>query len=1050
MVLDQQTTSPAQTAPLMREEGIIVTDRQGALLFCNAAARALFDGDPPPDLCDWPQRLGLSSPPDCDPADRSWILQAFNAEQRLEGTLAKAQGPDHEPTLLKLHLVPQCLFDANQEPTGLLLRLLPQHTPAPARSVTATASLPESATARLFIQAVEQMSSGLVIADAREPNLPMIYVNRAFLDMTGYEEDEVIGRNCRFLQGDYTDKSALTTMRKALREQTAVDVVLRNQRKDGNLFWNHVRITPIYDEQGVVSHFAGVQQDVSSIVAVQEELRAERDFVRMALESIPSLFFMVTEHGALLAYNGKVCETSGYPADDLRHMTLLDFFSGEGRHRAHELLTAGFQSSEPVAAELMLVTQAGARIPIYIQAVRRQYQGRKVLIASGQDVSEYRNLLESLQLNQERLSRSQAFANIGLWDWNLLTNDVYWSDWVPELLGVAESKLSFNFNNLFSAVHPLDRLRLEQSLERCAQGKEVCDNEFRVQLPDGSLRWMLARANVIYDRKNRPTRMLGVVQDITALKHAEFIEKSARLQIQSIIDSLHSLICVVDESGVLHSVNRQWKQTAAKLDQQLATLAPGGDYLKLCDILGEQGRADMQRLAQGVRAVLSGAVQSHETEIGPNHPSSKDIYLVRITPLAGASEEHPQVVINHVDITTTRRIEEDLRRAKDEAERASQAKSEFLSSMSHELRTPMNAVLGFAQVLEHEDDLTDDQRESVEEILRAGKHLLELINEVLDLARIESGKIELELQTVALNEVVSEIFSLIAPLAQQRQITVKRQLMTDLAVCADRVRLKQVLINLLSNAIKYNQDQGTVSIEAAHAVEDAESITISVVDTGHGIPPDQIDGLFEPFARLSRDESQEGTGIGLAVCRRLVQAMGGSIAAVSELGVGSRFTIILPAAKLDAAPLPASVEVSSQAAYAIADAAPITVLQIEDNPANLKLMQRVLAKRPEIQLLSAHSASLGLELIASHLPDLILLDINMPGMDGYATLEVLRANPKTATIPVIALTANATARDIERGLAAGFDAYLTKPLNIVQFNETIRRLLDNHAARYAV
>ena len=380
----------------------------------------------------------------------------------------------------------------------------------------------------------------------------------------------------------------------------------------------------------------------------------------------------------------------------------------------------------------------------------------------------------------------------------------------------------------------------------------------------------------------------------------------------------------------------------------------------------------------------------------------------------------------------------DLQGAKAEAERANEAKSEFLSSMSHELRSPLNAILGFAQLLDSgKPPPTSSQKDCVDQIMQAGWYLLELINEILDLALIESGRLSLSSEHVALAELLADCQGMIDPQARKSGITaVFATPPNPLFVKADRTRAKQIFINLLSNAIKYNRVGGLVEVNCTE--QPNQRIRVTVRDTGLGLTPDKLALLFQPFNRLGQESGiQEGTGIGLVVCKRLVELMGGEIGARSTVGVGSEFWV-----ELNACSAPDTVAAEAPSAVALMTKAPAglpqtTVLCVEDNPANLLLVERLLARRPDIRMISAKDGRAGVELARSAQPDVILMDINLPGISGLTALRILSGDASTAHIPVMALSANAMPRDIQKGLEAGFFRYLTKPIRLEEFMQAL-------------
>ncbi|MFN2614110.1 MAG: ATP-binding protein [Actinomycetota bacterium] len=395
------------------------------------------------------------------------------------------------------------------------------------------------------------------------------------------------------------------------------------------------------------------------------------------------------------------------------------------------------------------------------------------------------------------------------------------------------------------------------------------------------------------------------------------------------------------------------------------------------------------------------------------------------------------------DVTAYHDVEEELRVARDEADRANLAKSEFLSRMSHELRTPLTSVLGFSQLLEMETLSPSDQKEAIRQIRKGGQLLLDLINEVLDIARVESGRMPLSMEPVLVSSVIAEAKDLVRPLADKRHIGMRTEGAAQafgFHVHADRQRLKQVLLNLLANAVKYCGGGCTITV----VVQERENgvLRIGVRDTGPGIAPGLQDRVFTPFDRLGAKEGgEEGTGMGLALSKRLIEAMGGRIGLESEVAMGSTFWVDLPVTE---API-ARFERESDGALPVAGGAAgeraSTAVLIEDNLSNVKFIEYVLRKRPGSKLIPAMQGSLGIELALRHHPDLILLDLNLPDLDGREVLAQLKNSPETAGIPVVILSADAAPQRRQELLDAGADRYLSKPLDVAGFLEAFDGLL---------
>jgi signal transduction histidine kinase/ActR/RegA family two-component response regulator len=463
-------------------------------------------------------------------------------------------------------------------------------------------------------------------------------------------------------------------------------------------------------------------------------------------------------------------------------------------------------------------------------------------------------------------------------------------------------------------------------------------------------------------------------------------------------------------------------------------------------------RASLERVRRD-RAADTMAVQKYDIRRPESEGGGFEVryWSPHNSPVLDADGNLACIIHRVEDVTELVRLREleteqqrDLQEANEQLRAANQAKSEYLSRMSHELRTPLNAILGFAQLLELED-LGEEQHDNLRYILSAARHLLELINEVLDIAAIEAGRLPLSLEPVAVADVVAEGVSLIRPLADQHGILLASPTPScAIHILGDRQRLKQILLNLLSNAVKYNREGGSVQLACEQV--DGERLRIKVTDTGPGIPPDAMERLFVPFERLSNEQgSIEGTGLGLPLSKRLAEAMGGTLEVESAVDQGSTFWVELPRTegpvqraerqqRVGASPAP--VDQPDRAGPSL------TVLYIEDNLSNLQLVERVLSRRPGVKLISAMRPQLGLDLAGEHRPDLVLLDLHLPDMPGQEVLRRLRANPKLAEIPVVVLSADARPSLIEQLLQEGARAFLTKPLDVKELLE----LLDDVAA----
>ena len=576
--------------------------------------------------------------------------------------------------------------------------------------------------------------------------------------------------------------------------------------------------------------------------------------------------------------------------------------------------------------------------------------------------------------------------------------------------------------------------------ETIARG-EVWVGELCNRRKNGSLYWVKSTITPFLDSEGKPYQYVSIRTDIThlretelALRESEFRLAKANRMLQLVLDNIPVRVFWKDTELRFQGCNKAFAQDAGRMTPD--------DLIGLNDWdMPWAPEADAYR--RDDRAIMQSRVPKLEYEEPQTTPTGERIWLsTSKIPLLDDNGQPVGLMGVYTDITERKQDELALIEAREEADSANQAKSEFLSSMSHELRTPMNAILGFSQLMEYDDSLPEEHKDNVREILKGGHHLLELINEVLDLAKLESGRIDLSLEPVEVCPIVQDCVGLVSSLANQRGISIGHLGLEGVAVRADRTRLKQALLNLLSNAVKYNREGGNVLIDVR--AKGADRLQIRVTDNGPGIPGKRLAELFQPFNRLGAEATEiEGTGIGLTITRRIVEVMGGTVDVESEVGVGSTFWIELPLESVYGFDQSLAAAAADRDAPAQPmDAAQHTILYIEDNPSNIKLVAQILGRRPHIHLLTAHTPELGIELAMARQPELILLDINMPDMDGYQVLEVFKAEARLKTIPVVAITANAMPRDIERGKAAGFVDYLTKPLDVARFNAMLDRVLS--------
>ena len=759
------------------------------------------------------------------------------------------------------------------------------------------------------------------------------WFNQIFSRLSGYDAAELNGHNALYcLQGPDTDIKELARIEQCMKSRKGTTGTLINYSKQGQPYWVEMTIEPVFSDAEAECQFIIVQRDITSRVKNELKLRRQIDFLRRLndwnrnsvspehLQNAVKILqcFAGFEQTTMTLkratpfpnriIQGDNSEPSGNYEDPLAAIVIETARLHEAtvsRTSAHHPATTSQHRyiCLPMMAGNNCIGALGGVMPALPARCLSRDDQELLQLAVNTIAWAITNCRDktNLETHLERLRRSQHYANIGTWDWNIQTGELFWTESIPPLFGYPAGELDTSYENFLAAVHPEDRERVNHAVNTCVEKGTKYDIDHRVVWPDGTVRWVNEKGDVQRDSEGRPLKMLGVVQDIHRIKEFEAELLTARVA----------------------------------------------------------------------------------------------------------------------------------------AEKANQAKSEFLSSMSHELRTPLNSILGFSQLLQV-DDLNEDQKESVDLIYRAGNHLLQLVNDVLDLAKLDSGSLKTRIEDVQLKPLLAQCLTLLSSSIEAKDLRVKDMTVGhDINLKADALRLKQAMLNLLSNAIKYNRHGGGIIISCETTAQDR--VRISIEDTGYGIPQDRVHEIFKPFSRLGFSNSAiEGAGIGLLITRRLIDAMGGKLDFNSEEGVGSRFWIDIERSSGNRSEMPtvSGVRERRNPGPPASDRR-LTILCIEDNEPNRDVLKKMVELYFNADFIAAATMRDGIRKAQDVRPDLVLLDIHLPDGDGLQACREIRQQ-FGATLPIIAITADAINK-IPIGPAL-FSEVELKPIDVSALRNKIRDL----------
>ncbi len=850
-------------------------------------------------------------------------------------------------------------------------------------------------------------------------------VNPYFEDLTGYRLDEIRGKDwvSNFVpeRARARIQALLANVAQGGATRDDVNPIVTRGGEEREIIWSDAAIR---DGAGGIVSTLSVGLDVTERKRAEEIIRESEAGLRRA-ESLARIgHYAYDADGGNFTCSAALNEIWGFdPNSSLPfsvfvprfHPNDLGWVMAEVENAARE--NRGFD------IEYRIVRPNGTQVTVHSVAEISVPDGDGLprFFGTMVDITDQKRAQEELRASEARLREAQRIAQVGSWELDLVGGTLTWSDEIYRLFEIDKDRFGASYEAFLDLVHPEDHDAVNKAYADSLASKTAYQITHRLRMPDGRIKFLAEHCRSDFAPDGRPLRSVGTAQDVTERMMAEIALKQFKQTLDQTLDSV--FMSDARTLGFVY-VNRGACEQVGYSEAELLTMTP-------IDIKPE---FDEPRYRAMIRPLLEGQEAAIRFETVHRHKDGRDIPVEIVLQLATFADGQSRFVAIVRDVSERKRTERKLQRAKEDAEMANRAKSEFLSNMSHELRTPLNAILGFAQLLEMDrrHPLAPGQADYVKHIGLGGQHLLTLINDILDLAKIDAGQIGLTLEEVPVPQLVESAVRLVRGIAEDRGIAIRIEARRsqDCAIRVDAVRARQILLNLLSNAIKYNKPNGSVTV--AYGPETGGYLRVSITDTGLGIPEERQSEMFKPFSRLGADRlGIEGTGIGLAITKRLTEAMAGRIGFASTAEAGSMFWVDFPKAgigpqvdTMDNTGVATPVGAPSQPE---AEADSRHILYVEDNPADIRLMEGIVDRLNHARLTTVHTAELGIELARSMRPDLILMDIQLPGIDGVTALRHLKDDDATRGI---AVSANAIVADVERYRKEGFDEYVTKPIAV--------------------